>query len=336
MKLMKKVFLMLMLASMSLPIVQMHAMDSSDDSGEEEEGSVSDCSLCGCDEHAEDDSKENAEDRILSWDRAMKCGVTKQLWRMIRLGDGVITSEKRLNAVSGALGAGAYSGLMSFVGGDVRSPLIFVAARPYQNNIMQLLLEHKADMYAEGSEGNALQVAAKNGNVEGVRMLLKAGCDPNRVVVGKGHPLVHAAKSEFCLVESAAEEASRRKNQLDLVSMLLHSGADETVQESAIDEMLHDYSAAMICVKTAFEYAKSEELKAVFYEFARARHSTIQEYVPAEIAREVLLFLFPQYTSLAKGESSKKRCRDEGGQPDAKRLRMDIVGQDCDMDSDSD
>lgn len=99
------------------------------------------------------------------------------------------------------------------------TPLLTVISRNSCNEIVKLLLERKADMYAKRATGcNALQVAIKADNVMAVEMLLLRKCNPDMCGFDKTLPLTFAV-------------CNFSKNA-DIMKMLLCAGANDQVKGS--------------------------------------------------------------------------------------------------------
>lgn len=87
------------------------------------------------------------------------------------------------------------------------SPL-YVAAASYQNDVVKLLLDSGAHADSESTYGSALTFAAATGNVEGAKLLLDKGADPN---IGRSDGLTVLMMAANCGSEPFVRELIDRK-----------------------------------------------------------------------------------------------------------------------------
>lgn len=287
MNLRKKLFLMLVLAGLSLSMVQVHAMGQDSQSSAAAAGN-DEPFFYDSDEDSQEagDSKEDAEGlALLSPEQIKKA--TDKLWEKGLRGIG-ISPEERVRIVRESLDAGADFQSKRQIGGWNLTALEWAIGLVRDSSaidIVKLLLSKGANVQVTNFKNQGvLQNATSSLLIEDpaglVEILLQHGCDPNDFNQQVPGPLAYATGLKL------------RGDRVS-VKLLLRAGADETLKPHF---EVHQYGN-----KTAFECASNAEMKNIYHAFGYVRQWLLQKHLQSEIAREVITFLFPQYKPEGEG-----------------------------------
>lgn len=125
-----------------------------------------------------------------------------------------------------------------------RMPLHHLAGYNTNTEVVKILLNAGTDVDAEDSNGHRpLDYAVENANIEAVKVLLNAGADVNaKNKIWGRTPLYGAAQNQKTFraaIKPLSELMQHNSDSLEVIKILINSGADVQVKDSRDDTPLH-------------------------------------------------------------------------------------------------